>query len=165
MKRRTRMVIELAFRRPASCIVEGFRVYNEKIVAPVLLGNVRPPVWTDCLFDTGAHVSIFPAKVWRRCASSIRWAEKQKVIPGWLQRFTGAAGGEVACRVGVLPIAIYDRSFRHSLATDILALFTTRDDFPPVSLLGLGGGVLDQVVVHIDYAVPKAWLEVKGRPA
>ncbi len=154
----------MSFRRKHTYELDGRQVYREQIIVPARFGATEPAAWSDCVLDTGAFLSIIP--VWLRdsCKPDIRWVEGQiaEDLPDWLKSFGGVAGGRVESRVGYIGIKLYDISYRHFVATEILALFPKRDDVAITPLLGLSGGLLDPFVLHIDYAATSAWLEVKA---
>jgi hypothetical protein len=153
--------IELEWRRWLSHTIEGRQVYLEKIRAPVRFSRRTPFVWADSILDSGTSLTVIPPSVWQRFASEIRWpdAGTAAALPSWLRVFGSAAGGAVGCRIGVVPIQIYSKTYRDYFETERSAMFADRDANLQQPLLGLGGGVLSGCVFYLDYDHEQAWLE------
>jgi hypothetical protein len=158
-------VIEFVLKRGAAHVVEGVEVYVEKIWAPVRFADLRPAVWLDCVLDTGTALTVIPFSRWKRFRSSIRWLDPPALalLPRWLKEFTSAAGGVVTCKPGLIDIRLSDYKYRNGFDLTIVALFMDSNANLDHPLLGIGGGVLGDAVLHLDY--DRKEIRLEKRPA
>jgi hypothetical protein len=95
----------------------------------------------DGLVDTGSAFSVFPELIWRRTAS-------------------GLTGGTFPCRVGRIAVTVFDLQRNEISNVPVIGKFLNDGGkLRPRALVGLGFGLFDQRVLHIDIDGRDAWLE------
>jgi hypothetical protein len=137
-------------------------VYYERNSALLEIGASGKCI-QDCLVDSGAVLSVFPEKEWRRFASEIHWLHppgSTSSLPEWLVKVTGLGGAAIDCGIGMIAIRIIELpSQRRSPSVPIIAKFPLDQGVYTRILLGLGGQAFVRWKLVIDSAAPAAWLE------
>jgi hypothetical protein len=140
-------------------------VHIERLMGLLRISDAMPPIIQDCVFDTGAYLSVFPEKTWTRFSSHVEWLDKDGAqLPEWLCRLTGTTGGSVPCRAGLIRIQIIDFE-KHALRpTTIVALFAADNGLLKQVVLGIGGGVFQHHRFVLEYDTQSAWLTEEHEP-
>jgi hypothetical protein len=142
--------------------LEGDRtqsVYIERLMGLLRISDSMPPITQDCVIDTGAYLSLFPEKTWKRFSSHVEWLDKDGAqLPEWLCRVKGTTGGSVPCRPGLIRIQILDLESHALMPTTIVALFAADNGLLKHVVLGIGGGVFDHRRFVLVYDARSAWL-------
>lgn len=62
------------------------------------------------IIDTGAPLTVFPRKIWRRFASEIEWLSlpAAQATVSWLTNLRGRTGGRSRCRIGRVWVEAFD---------------------------------------------------------
>jgi|ERR1051326_855294 hypothetical protein len=133
-------------------------IYLERIRALLRIGKLG--VTQDCIVDTGAPITIFPEKEWRRFASEIVWLTTPQgvTLPRWLTVVCGMTGGSFMCRPGAIEVQIIDLDGRSLLPSTLVCLFTSDAGRLKNIILGLDGGTLSGRRCEIQYDARLAWL-------
>ncbi len=116
----------------------------------------------DALFDTGAALTTMPHAVWRRFQDEIEWLDlpPSPSPDPWWTTISGLTGGKLNCRLGLIPIEMFDLSGSVLAPVPVVCKFVEdHGTLPLVILLGLSHGVLEGHRLHIDVALREAWVE------
>lgn len=122
--------------------------------------------WYDGLFDTGAMLSVLPHRIWSK--SRVEWVfpPPGQDFPDWLAKVTGITGGEVQSRLGIATLRFCDVERRQLRPVRVFVKCLPEGFSIPRSLIGLGGSVLDERRVEIQYTETgkSAWLSESWAP-
>jgi hypothetical protein len=161
--------VELIFKRYHTARIKSRVLYLERLLAVLRIGRQVPAILREAVVDTGAPTSVFPQKLWRVFQKEIRWLTKlnDPAAPPWCRQFSGAAGGVIPCRLGVVVIEIYGANLREKIGPgEIVAMFAhDQGDMKEDILFGLGGGTLAGRHLEVEYDRQKAILTETARRA
>jgi hypothetical protein len=154
--------VQLIHSRYQSVRIKSRLLDLERILAVICVRGRGPAVVREAVIDTGAPISVFPENQWRAFQTSVRWLTKlnDPTIPGWCREFSGAAGGVISCRLGILTVEIYGAKLKEKIGPiEIAAMFAHDDGAMKADILfGLGGGTLTGRRLKVNYDETKAVL-------
>jgi hypothetical protein len=132
----------------------------ERLKALLRIDSRGQSVVQDCIVDTGATITIFPEKEWKRFASRIVWlrAANNAPLAPWLTSVSGMTGGSVPCNPGLVSVQIMDVSGNSLSPKTIIALFARDGGQLKNILLGLDGNFLAACRFKVHYDRQGAWL-------
>ncbi len=151
---------ELYFKEEQRHSIWGETIRVERLYVVL---QIAPHVrWLEATVDTGAYLSIFPQRDWRKFAKQIQWPTpaEEAALPTWCRRFGGVGGGRIPCRFGKVSVQIVglSRPLLHSASFSLTALFALDSGELDMPLFGLGGGSFVPHQFRLDDALGQAAL-------
>jgi hypothetical protein len=141
--------------------VAGHSIGLERILVWAKVFGPSSGVLLELIVDTGANLTVFPERAWKRFPNDIRWLTRQeeKALPKWCWQFSGVAGGTVPSRLGTVGIELVDHRGGSCGPYDILALFAQDGGAMLRPLFGLGGGALRNLRQEFTHDTASGFLE------
>lgn len=127
----------------------------------VYVGSDSQP--RDGMLDLGAPLSVIPQLLWSGISNEISWLTPPAgaSLPSFLTTVSGYVGGEVPCKLGIIPLSLMNLRPRRRLPpVPVIAKFALDGEaLTPRVILGVGRGILDHWRLVVEPPGPQAWLE------
>ncbi len=130
--------------------------------SPAGTGAATSPILRDALIDTGAALSVFPEREWRKWEERVEWL-------AWAGQNVGGAvprvrvlGGNYPYRVGRVSVAAFDVDGRRLPPVPVVGQFAEDGGSLSRILVGLHGSILDGRRLVVDATAGQAWLRERG---
>ena len=115
------------------------------------------------LIDTGAAFTVLPESVWKSHEQALErvTAPPGQLIPKWLLFVAGLGGGQFSCEPALVQIQFFDPELRVLKPRRILVKCARDGGMLKESLIGLGGHVLDECRLEVEYKASSVDLKEK----